>query len=134
MHFRLLRVLLLFSAFAWGVSVFGVVLPWSRTVEALGGFGANPIAYDPMLDYWLRMATGVFTLVGVFYFVVALQPVRFANMIPMLGLLMIAEGLILLMHGIRLGLPPYPFYCDTAFCLLVGTGILLLRNSAAGQK
>jgi hypothetical protein len=59
-----LRLFLGFSAIAWGVSVFGVFLSWPSVVNALQGLGAQPIAYDRMLDYWLRMAAGTFTLVG----------------------------------------------------------------------
>jgi hypothetical protein len=64
MHLRLLRLFLGFSAFAWGVSVVGVFVSWSAAADALQGLGAQPIAYDRMLDYWLRMAAGAFALVG----------------------------------------------------------------------
>lgn len=91
---------------------------------------ANPIAYDPMLDYWLRMASGAFGLVGIWYLVLMLWPRRFSAAIPWFGALMIAEGLILLVHGVRLNLPPLPFYGDTAACFLGGGGILLLAKAA----
>jgi hypothetical protein len=64
MHLRLLRLFLGFAAFAWGISVVGVFLSWSAAAEALQGLGAQPIVYDRMLDYWLRMAAGAFALVG----------------------------------------------------------------------
>lgn len=64
MHLRLLRLFLGFSAFAWGVSVVVVVVSWSTAAEALQGLGAQPIAYDRMLDYWLRMASGAFAPEG----------------------------------------------------------------------
>lgn len=124
MHLKLLRLFLGFSAVAWGVSVFGVLLRWSEAVEALQGLGAGPIPYDRMLDYWLRMAAGAFSLVGVLYLVLALQPLKHRSMLPWFGLLMFVEGLVLLVHGVRLGLPPFPFYADTAACLGAGSGIL----------
>ena len=37
---------------------------------------------------------------------------------------MLVEGLVLLTQGVRLGLPPLPFYADTAACIIGGTGIL----------
>jgi hypothetical protein len=122
---RSLRCFLLFSAFVWGVSFFGVVLPWTTAVEALQGLGAKDIPTDPMLDYWLRMASGAFALVGGLFLLLALQPVRYAVIIPWFGWLMLAEGVILLVHGVRLGLPPMPFYADTSACFLGGGGILL---------
>lgn len=135
MHIRLLRIFLGFSAFAWGVSAFGVFLSWSAASQALEGLGAKPVAYDPMLDYWLRMASGAFALVGCWYFVLMLQPQKYHAAIPWFGALMILEGLILLVHGLRLSLPPFPFYADTAACLIGGAGILYLsRYAKSGQR
>ena len=92
--------------------------------------GAKPIAYDPMLDYWLRMICGAFTLVGIWYLAMALWPQKFAVAIPFFGWLMIIEGVILLVHGLRLGLPPLPFYGDVAACLIGGAGIVLFARHA----
>jgi hypothetical protein len=46
---------------------------------------------------------------------------------------MLTEGLILLVHGLRLSLPPLPFYADTAACLVAGGAILLLARQAKPQ-
>lgn len=126
---RVLRLILGFAALAWGASVFGVFLPWPAAEQALIGLGAQPIRYDPKLDYWLRMAAGAFTLVGCWYLVLAIWPNRYWNAIPWFGWLMVAEGAILLVHGVRLSLPPLPFYADTAACLLGGTGIVWLSRA-----
>jgi len=129
MKYRLLRLLLFVAAFAWAVSAAAVVLPWPAAVVALNGLGAGSIPNDPMLDYWLRMAAGAFTGVGVFFFIVGLWPSRFKNVIGLIAALMFFEGIVLLIHGLRLGLNPFPFYADTMCCLLVGGGIFLLRNA-----
>ena len=76
MRYRLLRLLLFVSAFAWAVSVVAVVLPWPTAVTALNGLGAGAVPNDPMLDYWLRMAAGAFTGVGIFFLVLGLWPPR----------------------------------------------------------
>jgi hypothetical protein len=128
MHVRLLRLFLGFSAFAWGVSAFGVFLSWSAASQALEGLGAKPIEYDRMLDYWLRMASGAFALVGCWYFVLMLKPQKYHAAIPWFGALMLVEGAILLVHGLRLSLPPFPFYADTAACFIGGAGILYLAK------
>ena len=130
MKHRLLQMLLFASAFAWGVSAIAVFLPWPIAVTALKGLGAGPLPNDPMLDYWLRMAAGAFAGIGIYFLVLAFQPARLSSIIGLSGALMFLEGFVLLVHGLRLGLPPIPFYADTAFCLLVGGGIWWLRNSA----
>ena len=114
----------------WGVSIFGVFLSWNVAAQALQELGAGAIAYDKMLDYWLRMAAGAFSLIGCWYFVLMLRPKRFAASIPWFGGLMLVEGAILLAHGVRLSLPPFPFYADAAACLLGGAGILYFSKEA----
>jgi hypothetical protein len=103
MQLRLLRLFLGFAAFAWGISVVGVFLSWSAAEEALRGLGAKPIAYDPMLDYWLRMASGAYALIGAWYLALMIWPQKFAAAIPWFGALMLLEGFLLLFHGRHLG-------------------------------
>lgn len=105
-------------------------MTWPAASQALQGLGAQPIAYDRMLDYWLRMASGAFALVGCWYLILMIWPYKFHNAIPWFGALMLVEGVILLVSGLRLGLPPFPFYGDTAACLLGGGGILYLAPHA----
>ena len=97
-------------------------MSWSAADQALEGLGAQPIAYDRMLDYWLRMASGAFALVGCWYLVMMMiWPRKHYAAIPWFGALMMVEGLILLVrHGLRLSLPPLPFYADTTACLAGG--------------
>ncbi len=131
---RLLRLVLLFSAFVWGVSAFGVFLKWETAVGVLQGMGTKPIAYDPMLDYWLRMAAGAFALVGTGYLLLAISPRKYAVMLPWFGWIMIVEGIVLLTHGLRLGLNPFPFVGDISASFVGGLGILLLKNSARSNE
>lgn len=130
MKLRLLRLFLLFAAIAWGVSVFGVFMSWSAAEKALEGLGAHPIAYDRMLDYWLRMASGAFALVGVWYLILTIWPQKYHACIPWFGALMLLEGVILLVHGLRLSLPPFPFYGDVSACFFGGAAIVYLAPSA----
>ncbi len=130
LQFRLLRLTLFFCAFVWGISICGVFLSWNTATTALQGMGAQSIPDDPMLDYWLRMASGAFALVGTGYFLLALNPRKFAVMLPWFGSIMLIEGVILLGHGLRLGLGPFPFYGDVAACFLGGAGIFAFRKAA----
>lgn len=130
MPLRLLRLFLIFSAFGWGVCLVGVFASWPQVNAIAQGMGAKPIAYDPMLDYWLRMVCGAFTLVGVWYLMLALWPRKFAVAIPWFGWLMVVEGVILLVSGLRLGLGPFPFYGDVALSLVCGGGIVAFASAA----
>jgi uncharacterized membrane protein HdeD (DUF308 family) len=127
-------MVLLFCAFVWGVSAFGVFLKWETAAGALQGMGAKPISYDPMLDYWLRMASGAFALVGTGYLLLAIFPRKFAVIMAWFGWIMVVEGVVLLVHGVRLGLSPFPFWGDVAASLAGGFGILSLRKAAAANQ
>jgi hypothetical protein len=126
---RLLRIFLGISAFAWGISAVGIFASWSEAEQLLEGLGAKPIAYDPMLDYWLRMAAGAFSLIGGWYLILMIWPQKFRVAVPWFGFLMLVEGLILLVHGLRLSLPPLPFYADASTCLIAGSGILVCSRN-----
>ena len=134
MNLRLLRLALVLAALTWGISIAGIFLSWRTATDALQGLGAQPIAYDRMLDYWLRMASGAFALLGGWYLVLAIWPQKFAAAIPWFGGLMLAEGCILLVHGTRLSLPPFPFYGDTIACFVGGGAILLLSWRVKRQE
>ena len=130
MKLRFLRVFLGFAAVAWGASVFGVFVSWSAASQLLQELGAQPIAYDRMLDYWLRMAAGAFALIGCWYLILMIWPKKYFVAIPWSGAFMLVEGTILLVHGLRLSLPPLPFYADTAACFVSGSGIVFLSKYA----
>lgn len=126
---RLLRLFLFIGAFGWGISALGIFLPWETVVPLLNGLGAGPIPTNPMLNYWLRMTAGAYTGIGMLFLVAGLRPVKYKNLIRLLGILSVAEGITLLVHGLWLGLRPFPFYGDVSFCLLIGTGIWICRDS-----
>jgi hypothetical protein len=130
MSLRLLRLLLVFAAIGWCVCIVGVFATWPQINSIAHGMGAKPIAYDPMLDYWLRMICDAFTLVGIWYLAMALWPQKFAVAIPFFGWLMIVEGVILLFSGLRLGIGPFPFYGDVSACFISGIGIVYLAKHA----
>ena len=134
MYTRLLKLLLAVAVFGWGISILGVVLPWSVATTGLSGLGAGPIPDDPMLNYWLRMAGGGFTMVGAVFAAILLAPKKYAILIPLMAWLSIAEGAILLVSGLRLGLPPFPFWGDTGFCLSIGIGLLLVHPRAEREQ
>ncbi len=115
------------------MTVVGVFLPWDFAIEHLEKFGGSgPIPDDPMMNYWLRMASGAFGGIGVFFLLSARYPDRYSNIIPILGYISIFEGLILLFYGVQLDLSWFPFVVDLAIAFIPGIGILCLR-SAVGK-
>ncbi|MFH1022841.1 MAG: hypothetical protein V1809_05585 [Planctomycetota bacterium] len=125
---RLLRLFLFIGCLGWIISIAGVVLPWDVITTGLQGLGAKEIPPDPMMNYWLRMTGGAYTILGVLYGLAGANPRKYAALIPVLGWSSLLEGIVLAIYGTRLGLPPFPFLADTTFCLLVGFGILATQK------
>ncbi len=130
MHLNILRMFLGCAAFAWGVSVVAIFLSWGTVEQALRGMGAKTLTYDRMLDYWLRMTATAFGFIGCLFLVLMIWPRKFHAAIPWFGGFMLVQGVVLLVHGLRLDLPPFPFYGDTAACLVSGAAILYLARYA----
>ena len=130
MKLTLLRAFLGLGAATWGAAAPGVFLKWRTAADAMEGFGASPVTYDRMLDYWLRMASGGFALVGCLYLLLMIWPRRFREIVPFMGWFALIEGVVLLGHGLRLGLHPWPFYGDVSACFVSGGGILICWRSA----
>src|ERR1043166_8452437 len=130
MNLRMLRLFLVFSALGWVVCVIGVFLSLSSLTKLLHGLGGPIVSYDPMLDYWLRMTARAYPLIGLLYLLLALRPAKYRAVIPWFGWLMVVEGFVLLVHGIRLALPPFPFYADVTGGFFGGGGILWFARRA----
>lgn len=117
------------AGLGWGLTVVGVFLPWEWATEHLEKFGgSNSIPNDVMLNYWMRMASGAFAFVGVFFLLAAWKPYTYKNIIPVLAYGSIFEGAVLLFYGIKFDLPIFPFGPDVAIALIPGFGILLLQR------
>jgi hypothetical protein len=134
MYTRIQKIILMVAAFGWGISFLGILLPWSVATESLNGLGAGTIPNDPMLNYWLRMAGGGFTMIGVIFTAILLSPKKYAVLIPLMSYMSIAEGIILLVSGLRLGLPPFPFWGDTTFCIGIGAGLLMVQSGVKKER
>ena len=123
------RIFLLAGAIGWGVSILGVLLPWSVMDIVLQNMGAASPITDVQIQYWFRMATGAWSIIGFLYLMVLLKPQKYDNLIPLLAWGTIFEGIVLLIHGLYLNLPLFPFAGDVGFCLIVGGGLLLSNNA-----
>jgi hypothetical protein len=120
-----LRILLIAAGFGWGISIFGVFLPWHVVGDQLKGLGVLTLPDDPMMNYYLRMTSAAFTAIGVLFLLMALNPLKYALILPFAGYFMTLLSVVLIVYGISLKLGPIPFYVDAIFCLLIGLGIII---------
>ena len=120
------------GAVGWGVAIVGAFLPWRVMAIVLQNMGAAAPVTDPQLQYWFRMATGAWSVIGFLFLMVLLFPAKYRNLIPLLAIGTLFEGVVLLTWGMFLELPLFPFAGDVGFCLAVGCG-LLFTGTKLGQ-
>ncbi len=118
------KIFLAAGAIGWGIAILGVLLPWNVMTPMLQSMGASTDFTDVQLRYWLRMACGGWSIIGFLFLIVLLKPSKYGNIVPLLAAGSIFEGIVLLVHGLLLGVPLFPFVGDVLFCLVVGIGLL----------
>lgn len=127
------RIFLLAGAVGWGIAILGVLLPWGLIDRILQNMGAAGSVADAQIQYWFRMATGGWSIIGGGFLSVLLQPKKYQNLVPLLAGASIFEGVVLLFHGIKLQLRLFPFAGDVAFCLVIGIGLMLATYRERGN-
>ena len=123
------KIFLAAGAIGWGIAILGVLLPWNVMTPMLQSMGASTDFADAQLRYWLRMACGGWSIIGFLFLMVLLKPSKYGNLVPLLAAGSIFEGIVLLLHGLLLGVPLFPFAGDVLFCLVVGIGLLWTGRS-----
>ncbi len=120
------------GAIGWGVSIVGVFLPWRLMDFVLQNMGASAPVTDSHLQYWFRMATGAWSVIGFLFLMVLLFPAKYRNLVPLLAVGTLFEGVVLWLWGMFLKLTLFPFAGDVGFCIVVGCG-LLFTGTRLGQ-
>jgi len=133
---NVLRLGLLVSAAGWGISFGFVFQSWDACTIWLYSMGAQPIHYQPLLDYWLKMAAATFGGIGIASLLACFWPQEFRGMIRLLGPFHLLLAMVLLVsarqnHLERLSATP--LRPDVVFCLLAGV-LILFPLVMAGRK
>jgi hypothetical protein len=121
---NILRLGLLLSTCGWGISFIFTFSSWDSAASQLQDMGANKIQYDPLLEYWLRMASSAFGCIGIASALACFRPAKFFGLIRLLGPFHFIVGTTLAISAYRIPLTPdlHPtFIPDIVFCFLAGT-------------
>jgi len=129
-----LRVILWVCAIACLLSFVMLFIPWRFMAAWITSMGVEVLAAAPFKAYMARLILGTVGLVGIFFAILATDPLRYGPMLPLAGCGLIFMGLICLAGGIRYHLPPIMFYGDMIFCLVFGALILVFRAKALSEQ
>lgn len=105
-----------------------IFLPWS-VIESIGSwFGIESLPSMPIAVYFFKVTFGVFGLIGVFFVILARSPLESRPMLSLGAFGLILFGLLALVAGLYLGLPPIVFLGDGLSGLVLGIAILFLSS------
>lgn len=103
-----------------------VVLPWEIIQDLCLWFGIEPIPDTPLLMYFLRGACGIFGLIGLYFIVLARNPLDYGPMLNLGAHGLIAFGLLALILGLSLKISLKIFLGDAIFGIALGIVITIL--------
>jgi hypothetical protein len=128
---RALQIGLIFSSMGWGISFIFTFSSWDSASDQLYLMGAERIEYQPLLDYWLKMASAAFGCIGIGSALACMRPVLFQGFILFLGPFHLFVGSVLVASASinQLNTESHPtFVADITFCFI--TAFLIMTPLA----
>jgi hypothetical protein len=107
------------------MSVFGVFLPISMLESFMRVFGVEAIPDSPMCHYALRVTSAMAVGMGVYFIILALDPVKYGILVPFTGVASVLLGIVCAITGLAVVMPARWFLGDSLSCLVLGVLILV---------
>jgi len=122
---RGLKIVLWIAGVGCGISVLGVVVPWSwlEGWADMLGFGAVPTG--PTVVYGMRVTSAVSAFVGVYFLILATNPRAYAPFLKLSIAGLMFVGLVCLVAGLTLNIRPPWYLGDVLFCWIIGLLLLV---------
>ena len=127
---RALKICLWIAGFACLLSVFGMFLPVSAIESITRAFGIESLPDSPLLVYAVRLMSATYAAVGVFFIILALDPMKYGVMVPFSGLGAVFVGVVCAIVGLLEAMPLWWFLGDSLSCVVVGVLILVFWQQA----
>lgn len=107
------------------LSVLGMFLPVGVIESFVQLFGEQSFPDSPVFVYSLRLMSATYAGVGVYFIILAMEPMKYGIMVPFSGWAAVVLGIICAITGAAVGMPVMWFMGDSLSCLILGVLILL---------
>jgi len=121
---KTLKVVLVVMGVLFLVSAPGTVLPWSSVVGWAAIWGLQAPPDHPLVDYFVRMASLAFALIGIFLLVLATDPLRYRPMLVLTVCGCFAVAVVALAAGRLAEMPALWYLGDAVGCVVAAVLIL----------
>ncbi len=127
---RALKICLWIAGVGCLLSVFGMFLPMPVFESIAKSFGIELLPDSPLLVYAVRLMSATYAAVGVFFIILALDPMKYGVMVPFSGLGAVFVGVVCAIAGLSTAMPLWWFLGDSLSCLVLGVLILVFWQQA----
>jgi hypothetical protein len=127
---RALKICLWIAGIGCLLSIFGMFLPVSSWESITRFFGIESLPDSPQFMYAVRVGSGTYAAVGVFFIILALNPLKYGVMVPFSGLGAVFVGVVCAIAGLLTEMPFWWFMGDSLSCLILGVLILVFWQQA----
>jgi len=127
---RALKICLWIAGIVCLISLFGMVLPVSSWESIARFFGIESFTDSPQFMYAVRVGSGTYAAVGIFFIILALDPLKYGVMVPFSGLGAVFVGVVCVIAGLLTKMAFWWFMGDSLSCLVLGVLILVFWQQA----
>lgn len=125
-----LKIALWLAAIGCLAAVPFIALPWSVLEKIILWFGVGPISDNQLVMYFLRVSCGVYGLIGIFFIILAKNPLAYGPMLNFGAYGLIIFGLLSLIVGVGLDISPKVYTGDFLSGLILGIVIIVFSSRA----
>ncbi len=127
---RALKICLWIAGVGCLLSVFGMFLP-VRLLESFARvFGGEAFPDSPLFLYALRVVSATYVAVGVFFVILALNPMNYGVLVPFSGVAAVFLGVVCGITGLLAAMPLLWFLGDSLSCAVLGVLIFVFWRQA----
>jgi len=127
---RSLKICLWIAGIGCLLSVFGMFLPISVFESIAKFFGIESLPDSPLIMYAIRTVAATYIGVGVFFIILALEPMKYGVLVPFSGLAAVCIGVVCAITGLTVGMPVLWFLGDSLSCVVLGVLIVVFWRYA----
>ena len=127
---RALKICLWVAGIVCVLSIFGMVLPVSSLKSISKLYGIESFADSPQFIYAIRVGLGTYAAVGLFFVILALDPLKYGMMVPFSALAAVFIGVLCAIAGLLTKVAFWWFMGDFVSCLVFGILILVFWKQA----
>ena len=127
---RGLKICLWITGILCLLAVFGMFLPISVFESIAKFFGLESLPDSPLLMYAARLMLATYAAVGIFFIILALNPLKYGVIVPFSGLAAMFVGVVCAIAGPLTAMPFWWFMGDSLSCLILGVLILVFWQQA----